>query len=83
MPTGHHILHPNPQNYPLVMPDALPDVQRYQMEPYVSSFSDYDTSIATYASSELDEALEFKPDIDHGGVYTLSATEYDDEDTQL
>ena len=53
------------------------------MEPYVSSFSDYDTSIATYASSELDEALEFKPDIDHGGVYTLSATEYDDEDTQL
>ena len=83
MPTGHHILHPNPQNYPLVMPDALPEVQRYQMEPYVSSFSDYDTSIATYASSELDEALEFKPDIDHGGVYTLSATEYDDEDTQL
>ena len=83
MPPGHHILHSNGRNYPLVMPDAYgrdtPEVQRFQTA-YVPSFaSDYDTS--TYASSELDEVLDFNPDVEHG-VYTLSAAEYD-EDTQL
>jgi len=65
------------------MPDAYgrdtPEVQRFQRAAYVPSFnSDYDTS--TYASSELDEVLDFN-EVEHG-VYTLSATEYD-EDTQL
>jgi len=83
LPPGHHIPHPNSRNYPLVMPDAYgrdtPEVQRFQRAAYVPSFnSDYDTS--TYASSELDEVLDFN-EVEHG-VYTLSATEYD-EDTQL
>ena len=79
-------MHAGSRNYPhpLVMPDAYPrgtpDIPGYGA--YVPSYqSDYDTCTSTYASTELDEALDFHVDAEPG-FYSLTATD-DQEDTQL
>lgn len=73
----------NRSNYPIVMPDAFgrgtPDVHLFQ-DRYMPSFinSDYDTS--TYASTELDEALNFPPEA-VPGIYSLTDVYSGDDDT--
>ena len=73
----------NRSNYPMVMPSAFsrgtPDVHMFE-ERYMASYSDYDTS--TCASSELDEALNFPPEMEPGN-YSLTDVYSGDEDTEL
>ena len=67
------------------MPDAFPpprppsDVHRF--DSFIPSFTDYgDTS--TYASTELNEALEFKYEAEPD-FCSLTATDYGENDTEL
>ena len=66
----------------LVMPDAYPTAlvpdMRHVHDHYASSYSDYGEA-STYASIELDEALNcnYEPE---PGFYSLTATDYDDQE---
>ena len=79
--------HTNTRNYPhpLVMPDAFPprivstDVHRF--DSFIPSFGDYGET-STYASTELNEALEFKYEAEPD-FCSLTATDYDENDTEL
>ena len=77
---GHSYPRPPP---PLVMPDAypiggLPDMHRREVISRDLSLSDFGEA-STYASTELDEALNinYEPE---PGFYSLTATDYDDHD---
>ena len=78
--------HTNSRNYPhpLVMPEAFPsrppsDVHRF--DSFIPSFTDYGET-STYASTELNEALEFKYEAEPD-FCSLTATDYDENDTEL
>ena len=78
--------HTNSRNYPhpLVMPEAFPsrppsDVHRF--DSFIPSFTDYGET-STYASTELNEALEFKYEAEPD-FCSLTATDYGENDTEL
>ena len=77
--------HTNGRNFPhpLIMPDAyprvaMPDIRRFAHESYTASFSDYGDN-STYASTELDEALDFNFEAEPG-FCSLTATDYDESE---
>lgn len=79
--------HTNTRNYPhpLVMPEAFPTrappTEVHRFDSFIPSFGDYGET-STYASTELNEALEFKYEAEPD-FCSLTATDYGENDTEL
>ena len=81
--------HTNTRNYPhpLVMPEAFPSTRPHpptgvhRFDSFIPSFTDYGET-STYASTELNEALEFKYEAEPD-FCSLTATDYGENDTEL